>query len=133
VIRSWDHPSVLFLKPEIAPRESLLVTQKTQQINNAYESRRGSAKENQAHLSLEGLRVEGRSIVRFARLEKRYDRILICSLHARAYLERATPPITTRCTVPVPRQLISCRTASIAATPQAMVYDGNNHGGERHA
>jgi hypothetical protein len=54
-------------------RESLLVTQKTRQINNAYESRCRSAKEKQAHLSLEDLiRVERRSIVRWSRFEKRH-------------------------------------------------------------
>ena len=61
----------VFLKLEIAPRESLLVTQKTQQINNAYESRCRSAKEKQP-ISLEDLRVERRSIVRWSRFEKRH-------------------------------------------------------------
>jgi hypothetical protein len=42
---------VIFLKQEIAPRESLLVTQKTQQINNAYESGYGSAKEHIVELA----------------------------------------------------------------------------------
>jgi hypothetical protein len=58
-------------RPKATPIH-VLVTQKTQQINNAYDSCYRSAKEKQAHLSLEGFGVEGRSIVRWTRFEKRH-------------------------------------------------------------
>ena len=56
--------------------QGLLVTQETQQIDNAYDSCHRSAKEKQAHLSVEGFGVAGRSIVRWTRYEKCHCLIL---------------------------------------------------------